>query len=161
MNFCITGLPRSRTKWFAEYFTACGHPCVHEGMNGCESVDEYEDLMGRYEGNSDCGIPFYPFDGKTVIIERNYDDVLDSLYQYFGDVNLMMLKGKLDKLKGLRVKFEDINDRLKEIHEYCVGDTYSEEIAERYKNMNIQVDMNNYQIDEKSLKLIGELSCLG
>ncbi len=160
MKFCITGLPRSRTKWFSEYFTACGYPCAHEGINGCASLDEYDNKMKNYDGNSDSGLAFYPFDGKTVIIDRDYDQVLRSLYPYFGDVNLILLKQKINELKGLRIKFEDINNRLKEIHEYCVGSTYNKEIAYRYKKMNIQVNMKSYQINKKTIKLFGALSCL-
>ncbi len=157
MNFCITGLPRSRTKWFSEYFTACGYKCLHEAINGCGTIEEYENKVKNVYGNSDSGIPFYPFKGKTVIIERDKVEVEQSLSRYFDNVNVDNLVNMLKPLTGLRIKFEDINERLREIHEYCVGDTFNKEIANRYKDMNIQVDMKKYKVSEKTMNLLGEL----
>ena len=160
MRFAITGLPRSRTAWFSAYFTASGFLCAHEGMNGCKSIAEYQNKMEAFEGNSDSGIPLYPFEGKTVIIERDKEEVKESLLRYFDDVSTLdLLQERLDKLDGLRVKFEDVNDRLQEIHEYCVGDTYRPEIAELFKNMTI--NLRTLTINENSMKLIGELLCRG
>ena len=125
MRFAITGLPRSRTAWFSAYFTSCGFLCAHEGMNGCASIAEYQNKMKAFEGNSDSGIPLYPFEGKMVIIERDKEEVKKSLSRFFDDVHSVdLLQERLDKLDGLRVNFEDINERLQEIHEYCVGNTY-------------------------------------
>lgn len=155
MKFCITGLPRSRTAWFSAYFTACGYKCAHEGMNGCESIVEYLDRMSMYEGNSDCGCVFYPHQ-KTVIIERDAEEVKKSLSRLFDDVSFVDLcNEKMKKIDGLRVKFEDIDERLQEIHEFCVGKTYNTTIAEQFKNMKITI--KNINVDNKSVKMLGEL----
>jgi len=161
MRFCITGLPRSRTAWFAAYFTACGYKCAHEGINGCGSIMEYEEKMDKYDGNSDSGAMLYPFKGKTVIIERDIDEVKKSLVRCFGDVEennlIYSMKRKLDKLKGLRIKYNDIDDRLQEIHEYCVGNTYKSEVADMFKNMNIT--LKKIDVHENTATLLGELLC--
>ena len=156
MKFAITGLPRSRTAWFAAYFTACGYKCAHEGMNGCGSIKEYEKEMESFDGNSDCGIAFLPFDGNTVIIERDKNEVKRSLSRFFDDTDVIDLsQERLDKLDGLRVKFKDIDDKLQEIHEYCVGNTYDPYIAKLFKNMSIS--MKTLTITNDSSKLLGEL----
>ena len=162
MNFCITGLPRSRTAWFAAYFTASGHLCAHEGMRGCNSVSEYYKKMEDYEGDSNCGAVLINCK-KTVIIERDPTEVKNSLYNLFGntiavDNTIDFFYEKLKHKDGLRIKFSEIDDNLKLIHEYCVGDTYNENIAEMMKKLNITT--NDYAVDEKSTKLLGELLCL-
>jgi hypothetical protein len=134
MSFCITGLPRSRTAWFAAYFSAAGHYCTHEPKTEIES-----------EGISDSFMVFLPFEGRRVIIERNPDEVKESLTREFGlesDITSDLIDIALEKMKalsGLRVKYEDINSRLQEIHEYCVDSDYNKELAEMFMNFNIQI----------------------
>lgn len=162
MEFCITGLPRSRTAWFAAYFTASGHLCAHEGMRGCNTVSEYYKKMEDYEGDSNCGAMLIPCE-KTVIIERNPADVKKSLYRLFDnqkeiDETIDFFHEKLKQKDGLRVRFSEIDENLKLIHEYCAGDTYKENVAEMMKKLNITT--NDYAVDEKSINLLGELLCL-
>jgi len=163
MNFCITGLPRSRTAWFAAYFSASGHKCAHEGLNGCATIEEYTEKMKGYEGNSDCCSYLASPDIKTVIIERNVDDVRVSLYKIFSghelsvDNLLVEITDKLSKAEGLRVSFDDIDKRLEEIHRYCVGDTYNEETATMFKNLKIET--NNYYVSEETGALVRSLLC--
>ena len=159
MIFCITGLPRSRTAWFSAYFTACGYKCAHEGMRDCQSIIGYNKKMLDYDGNSDCGIALYPTTEKIVIIERDKDDVKKSLRKYFKNIGIVdLLHDKLKRLNGLRVKFDDIDIRLQEIHEYCVGNTYDSEVADMFKQFNITT---NVLSTKNSEKILGELLCLG
>lgn len=121
MSFLITGLPRSRTAWFAAFFTALGYPCKHEMLRDCESEEDFLAQLQDY-GNSDCGLCFYPglqeLDMPLVIIER--------------DCNTM--------LKGLKVRFEDIDRRLSEIVEYCVGVKPDQHVVDLFCQLNIQLN---------------------
>lgn len=169
-NFFITGFPRSRTKWFSEYFSGLpGVYCYHEAMNGCHSRDDFHARMRAfpvdYIGNSDSGLMYSGFQQEymgcpTVIIERDIDEVYDSLCRLFGPKmvheanhmdSLQDQKARLDKLDGLRVKFEDIDRRLEEIHDHCVQVPFNEVYARRCINRNIQVQ--NLTVDMQSYRM--------
>lgn len=169
-NFFLTGFPRSRTKWFAAYFSSLpGVYCHHEAMNGCHSREDFYQRMSAldcdYIGNSDSGLMYSGFQAEymgcpTVIIERDIDDVYDSLRRMFGPKvvheadhmqALQRQKAELDKLSGMRVPFEEIDSRLQEIHEHCVNVPFDEVNARRFINTNIQVD--NLTVDMKSYRM--------
>lgn len=148
--FFITGLPRSRTKWFARYFTA--HPrtyCFHELLNRLDTPIQFYDVMERqrgdlWVGNSDCGLGITDFqerwpDAPTVIIERPLEEVSASLSRVGIEVTDDMLEwfmSLLTPLEGLRVPFYDVDNRLEEINDY-VGVPFHAHIAEQYKRMRI------------------------
>ena len=163
MKFCITGLPRSRTAWFAAYFTATGHKCAHEPFAKCDSEHEVESAISGYEGISDSFMVFMPFKGKRVIIERDPDLVKKSLFDAFKtdiDVTDYMIDYAIENMRstdGLKVRFEDIDDRLKEIHEYCVDTPYDEDIGNLFKGLNIQV--NKVVITEEFKNMVGGVLC--
>jgi len=117
MSFLITGLPRSRTAWFAALFNALGYPCKHEMLRDCESEEDFFNQLQTY-GDSDCGLFLYPdLPYPRVIIERNCKT----------------------SLKGLAINFEDIDDRLEEIVAHCVGTRYDPYILELFKNLHIEL----------------------
>lgn len=156
--FFITGLPRSRTKWFSEYFTGLKDVfCYHEALNGCESKDHFDIRMrapfAKHIGNSDSGLMITDFQQRfmapTVIIERDIDDVSVALAHQFGAGlfeegegrrHLERHKAMMDKLSGLRIPYDEINGRLQEIHEYLVPVPFDSEYAEKLINKHIQVD---------------------
>lgn len=143
MKYFVTGLPRTRTTWFSAYFNGLGSLCAHEALNGCETREEFYERMNFYDGNSDCGLVFTDFqekfDHRTVVIHRNPGEVHASLkkiglpMQWASIVNISNL---LNKLPGLHVRYEDIDERLPEITKY-VGLDYNDAVAETYKNMSI------------------------
>ena len=163
MKFCITGLPRSRTAWFAAYFTATGNKCAHEPFAKCETEQDIENVKRKYVGISDSFMLFVPYSGKRVVIIRDEKAVKQSLFKGFGmdlDVSDRLISQASDILKyteGLRVEFDDINDRLQEIHEYCVDTPYDEDIGNMFKNLNIQV--NKLEFTEQFKELIGGVLC--
>jgi len=163
MKFCITGLPRSRTAWFAAYFSAAGHPCAHEPFAKCKTAEDVERAHQKYEGISDSFMLFLPFDGKRVVIERDPEAVKKSLIGKFGfdldKTNYLIEQAVecLPEVDGLRVKFEDINDRLQEIHEYCVDSPYDPELGEMFKNLNIQVE--RMEMTKEFISLVGGVLC--
>lgn len=55
--FFITGLPRSRTAWLANFLNWGNTWCWHDGIRGCSSLDEFAKLME----------PSEPIDGTTQV----------------------------------------------------------------------------------------------
>ena len=146
--FIITGLPRSRTAWFAAFMTALGAPCLHEASVLVDSKEEFLGLLENY-GVADTGIVFNPalkeLELPTVIIERDSLEVLCSLQELFpGQANLLKAyvevhEHKLKKLDGLRIKFNEINEKAKEVFKYCTGSEPDNDLmVEQYTNLNIE-----------------------
>lgn len=168
--FFITGLPRSRTKWFADYFSGLNDTvCWHEAMNGCHSTNDFLWKMTRlpftHIGNSDSGLMYTNFQqwfmgAPTVVIERDFEDVLESLEHMFGEdfctegdmrKVLTTQAEKLKSVQGKRIPFDEINDRIQEIHEYLVSVPFDDEYAQEMINQNLQVnsltvDLASYQM---------------
>jgi hypothetical protein len=97
-NYFITGFPRSRTSWLANFFTYKDSYCYHElsrqGRNVYDLVAKMSTRKESYVGTSDCGFSFYYEDilkllpnSKIVIIERDIEDVKDSLSEFVGGWN--------------------------------------------------------------------------
>jgi hypothetical protein len=98
MNFFITGLPRSRTAWFANLFTTgsvfCWHDALKEGPLDI-TLSKARVLMPSvlYFGNSDSAVPLaareiykaFP-EAKWVFVRRDFDDAYDSFCKEFADL---------------------------------------------------------------------------
>ena len=130
MDFCITGYPRSRTSWFAAFFTTGPVFCHHE-IALCKPE-------AQYIGFSGANFAIDPPDCPTVIIERDEGEVRKSLRHLTGKADEIIDKMSLSGLEGLRVKFEDINDRLEEIWNYCVPLPFPKERATMFINLDIE-----------------------
>ena len=136
----VTGLPRSRTGWFSLYL---GVP--HELLNGCHSKKEFYALAEAYGGTSDCALAVTDFqehwpDAKTVVIHREPKDVYNSLQRLGHAMHLGMLESlaeKLKDLKGLHVRFEDVNHSLEAVCAY-LGVGFDPMKAERFKRMSVE-----------------------
>jgi hypothetical protein len=149
-QFFITGLPRSRTKWFAEYFDQLpGVTCYHELQNQCPSRDEFYEKMEAdgYIGDSDSGLFLTDFQRRwpnapVVIIERDIGRVRDSLARVgiMGvDILLERAQERLDKMRGFRVPFGEVDLRLRDIHDW-LGIDWEKGHARRMIKRNIQLD---------------------
>ncbi len=147
MRFLIVGLPRSRTAWFSAYFSACGYLCIHETIKYCDSLEDYKNLINLYGCDSSSAGMLCPeiFD-RIVIIERDISEVFESLLYQSDQYDkkkllnvLITLKEKMDLMIGLRIPYNDINNRLQEIHEYCVPTPFNHLISQQYKNMKIEL----------------------
>ncbi len=156
-QYFVTGLPRSRTKWFAEYLNTLtpGVICYHEALCGRKSREEfyaYMELGGLDRiGNSDSGLFITDFqqrwpDAPTLIIERPFADVYESLCALFAANDypapsrefLAIQHEQVNRLEGMRVAYEDIDRRMPEIHDY-LGLPYNELHHARCKRQNIQI----------------------
>lgn len=107
----------------------------------------------KYTGNSDCAIPFFGQpDGPLVIIERDIDEVANSLKRinlFNDDVYHGLINGKrlMVLLNGLKIKYHDINYSLRDIWEYLVDVPYDPVRGEQLKNMYIQSSL--YMANER------------
>lgn len=84
--FFIAALPRSGTTWLANFFTTAGVFCHHEGMVGCEDMEQYAQRLAMRDyyqvGDSDSLLaPFMPLvrdrfpGGIWVGIDRDVTEV--------------------------------------------------------------------------------------
>ena len=142
MAYFLTGLPRSRTAWFSEFLP----DCLHEGMNGCYTKQEYIYKLG-VGGDSSSGLMYFPIHefypgARVVIVQRDIDEVIESLAttRFFDkDSNysfLFDMSDRLDKMDGLRVDFHNLD--LEEIWDYLIGGDFNKDRADKLNNMNIQ-----------------------
>jgi predicted nucleotidyltransferase len=144
MKFIITGMPRTRSAWFAAYFTEGRTYCHHEATfhNNSMEIPGFDHV-----GNSDSGyviskdwVEENPVD-KIVVIHRSIDDVERSL-KSIGQTNvrwlLEQMEPALQGLNALHVDFNDINKRIKDIHDYLELPGYDPYRAALFSKMNIQ-----------------------
>ncbi len=142
-KFVITGLPRSRTAWFAAYLTHGDTFCHHEAIFHNKSMD----LEGYANvGDSDSGYVLRPEWGpeqgnhRIVVIHRDIDEVRASLAAVgIFDARSLLLDcdDKLDELKGFHVNFNHINDKLEDICHY-IKVPYDRDRAELFKTLHIE-----------------------
>ena len=167
MDYLITGLPRSRTAWLANYLTVGSSFCYHEGLKNCFDIGDLRMMKkAPYTGNSDSSAVFFVDEMKNlfphmkiVIIDRNYQDVLNSLKdEYSGPyTNYLVSATKTSKkyveknYDHMLVKYKDINDRLDEIAAYCIPD---QEITEERKKMLLELKV---EVSKDSYENIGML----
>lgn len=141
-QFIITGLPRSRTAWFAAYFTNCKMRCHHEPL-------DVEETLFRGESVSDSSLGLHPeltIGYNVLVIERDPNEVLTSLANICGSqlaqtVVDSCLPG-LEKITGKRIKYGEINDRIEEIHEY-LGVPFDKERFDILRGLIVTQDFNH------------------
>lgn len=147
--FLILGLPGSRTAWLSNFLTTDESVCFHEGwyQSGFD-LNRLKWLLkqsgGKYVGVADTALAlFKPVDefpgAKILIIDQDVEKSIEWSNKVWGidcTHNVQKLKGILDEIQGKRVKFEEIDDKLEEIWEYCLpGKAFPHLRAELLKNM--------------------------
>ena len=152
-NFFVTGLPRSRTAWFAAYLD-----CKHEPMNGASSDAELIEIIGD-GGASDCGLAWfnirkhYP-NSPVLVIDRDINDVITSMNRILPINNevihlLQETRAKMLSIEGaLIIKYDQINDKLEEIWNFLKGGKFDGDRADMFKGLNIQ--LSSYSGDKDS-----------
>lgn len=149
-RFWITGLPRSRTAWFAVAMRAAGCRCFHELT---AETGSFAELKARWtEGNSDSGCGLHvrrilaEIAPRTLVIERPVDDVAMSLVRLYGPrlglcAHLEELRDALSLSHPLikRVAFNDLKDREALIEAAEWLSPGSGEAVASLSEMNIQV----------------------
>jgi len=148
MSFLILGLPRSRTAWLANFMSYDGYCCHHEGTNGCYTMKEYKAKLGPCIGDANTGLTLIDInkhfpDTKIVIIDSAIDKAIAHSKKIYGvdfTSDLLNMKVKLDKVKGLHIPFNDIDNNLEVIWDYLTsGKPYNTQRAEMLKGLDIKV----------------------
>jgi hypothetical protein len=149
-NFLILGLPRSRTAWLANFMSYDGFFCMHEGINGCISKEEYlEKFKYSNVGDSTTAAMVMQLAGvqlsgvRTLII----DSSIDKAVKYGKDVLridaediLVDTATYLDNYPGLHIPESQINDRLDEIWYYLTDNApFDDRRAKMLVDLDIQV----------------------
>ena len=140
-TFFLTGLPRSRTAWFANLLTTDQSFCFHELKTKCSTPGRITELFGRINrqrvGTSDPNPDFIEeliklFPGSPlVIIERDKDECIAATAKFLGGLDGWALKyietsfevlGRLKKLSTCLVEqFHNLDDQAVErIWNYCL-----------------------------------------
>lgn len=163
-NFFIIGLLRSRTAWLANFMTYGKSFCYHEGINGCNSMEEYRAKIGSGGDSGPSCImidykKYFP-KAKKLIIENDpvkSISFLQKTYGIDGVPEVERLSTILDGMEGMRVKFESINDRLPEIWAYLSDEPYNKLRGDMLIKLNVQMN-DPFDIDLAAMKNIaGEL----
>ena len=159
--FLITGLPRSRTAWLANLLTTRETLCHHEGLIEARNKSEYEamlysDTATVGDANTILALPCYSevleLTTKVVVIHRKIEEVIRSSEVFLG----ASLEGKvqvfeeqsyrLGKIRGLHINFEDINQRIQEIWEYCTPEPFSRVRTNKLMQLNVQTMNKKYNL---------------
>lgn len=153
MKFMITGLPRSRTAWFAAYFSVAGIPCIHEPLAKADNFRHAVHILNQFDGYSDSSGPevYGPLaPNRRVIIRRDPARVIESLYEEFDwpieftRDKVLAMDARLNDMGGWHVPYDEINDKLEAIHTYCTDVPYDPLIGETYKNMKVSIIDNKF-----------------
>jgi hypothetical protein len=164
--FFVTGLPRSRTAWLANFLTGEQSLCIHEGLlNGEAKIVQWlkERHWGVRRGISDSMLPLsWPeissqfTEYKLVIVRRDPDDCWRSLVAFLDREEVRVPKAALElefaavernlrlmseRCHHLAVQFEDLNETavLGKIWNHCLpGLRFSPDRALLLQHLNIQ-----------------------
>lgn len=157
-NFLILGLPRSRTAWLANFLCYDGLTCTHEGLNGCNTIEEYRNKFVDNMGDANTGLAMFNFqryfsDFKIIVIDRDIDSAVKFSIENFGlDLTLSMkaIQKKLEVIPGLHIPYDEINDKLEGIWDYLSPNQFNEKRAEMLIKLDVQVrDVQDY--DKKAM----------
>ena len=144
-NFFVLGLPRSRTAWLANFLTFDGLFCHHEGINGCSTMSDYAEKIGK-DGDSNTALAFFDIkdlfpDSKIIIIDNSIDAAVAFGRKQGNDIRESMKAEKkiLDSMDGLHIDISEIDERLEEIWSYVTDKPFNKKRADMLKNFNVQV----------------------
>lgn len=140
-QFIITGYPRSRTAWFAAYFSS-GMLCHHEPV-------DFEAVIDRGDSVSDSSLLMKPelLEGhKVLVILRNKWEALLSLSRIvkpeLAEYIIERCEDGLKKVNAKVIPYEEINDRIQEIHEY-LGVPFNEDRFEIMRGLIVTQDFKH------------------
>ena len=120
MGFLITGLPRSRTAWWAVTMDA-----THEPSATVKSLAAWSTYLERGISDSAIGLKLeeimHEYAPRTLIVERPLQDVLTSAERLYGRAGSNLCYGLYRLQAALRfehplirrIEFDDLNDPAK------------------------------------------------
>ena len=157
-NFII-GLPRSRTAWLSVFMAQSGARWHHDGLNGCNSVDEYnQKVTGSNDSSTGLAMldinKLYPL-SKVVIIKKSQAEFercvmwCNDNYNIDSSNYMAQLNERLLLVNGLVVNQSDINERLSEIWAHLTDKPW----LERYRDMvSFNVQVQSIEIDNEAAR---------
>lgn len=159
MNFFVCGLPRSRTAWLANFLTYDKRFCFHEGLYGCNSIDQYRQKLGDNKGDSSTALMLLDInrlfpDAPVVIIQSDPARAIDYVYKVYGQYcpeSIYDLQAKMDLIKGLRINMDDIDKKLPIIWDYLIGTEFDERRGQLLSGFNVQMN-KPYSLDDKLIR---------
>jgi hypothetical protein len=149
-RFFITGLPRSRTAWFANYFTYGEHLCFHDLTARCREVRDMEDWLKSFDGwcgNADSGLMAIAPDvarrypgARWLLVDRSPAEVARSLGANPWEVlHMERLKDAVRNTDNVfEVGFDEIDERIEEIEDWF-GFSHPADRRELLLSMNVQL----------------------
>ena len=145
--FFITGLPRTRSTWLANFLTYNSGFCFHEAIRLCYKIEDMKPLLDSVSasnsGDADAMLVFYidkiieifP-DAKWVVIKRSLEEVMDSLRKRYNfrnpeaDRKLFeraeeKINNFIDEHPTLVIDFNSLNERstCEKLWNYCITDS--------------------------------------
>lgn len=161
----------------ANFLTYNGSYCLHEGHIGCGSIQDLKNKMvGNIAGNSDSGCTILfdeiirEFDSpRILLIVRDRQEVessMDEVGLFWEGTNLLFdhlaveIK-RISETPGVMVcKYEDIDDRIEEIWNFCTGLPFDKRRADTIHGLHVVVDVmesiiksqNNYSVTKELFK---------
>jgi len=150
MDFMVMGLPRSRTQWLSNFLTN-GRECFcyHELLGDVSSLDEYRnkfELPYAKVGTAETASMLIEkeFTCPKVVIHRDLNVVNESLLHTIGSYEfrpiLEKCQRKLDKVDGIHINFDEIDDNLELIWQTCIGTPMDKLRAENLQRMKIETN---------------------
>ena len=177
-HFFITGLPRSRTSWLANFFTYNDSFCFHEATRFCTNMQDLKSLMQSHQagntGNADPALLYIMNDLKTyfprskvVLVERELHETIDSFIDFYTSYEYKHIQDWIENLfeimERIKNKFEvktvahDALNKMetcKEIWEYLLPEEPFDEkrwtlLDELY--INKLIDKHSIHVMKKSI----------
>jgi GNAT superfamily N-acetyltransferase len=158
MSFVVFGLPRSRTRWLAEFLTYDGVECRHDSLAQAPSLKHLlaqldNPAMGLVETGLMLGWQMvrarFP-DCRFVVVRRPLDAVKDSLQRFgwaFEPGHLELMDAALDEIAEqpgtLSVDFAELEQEeiCRLVFEHCLRRPFDRDHWAALAEQNIQIDM--------------------
>jgi hypothetical protein len=117
-HFFITGLPRSRTSWLANFFTYNNSFCFHEATRFCSGMEDLKNLMFSHQadniGNADPALLYIMDDlkqifpeSRVVLVEREIHETIDSFIDFYTSFEYKSIQEWIEQLYEIMEKVKD------------------------------------------------------
>lgn len=147
-QFFITGLPRSRTAWLANFLSTGDVICLHEA-----TVQEFEDVIasGNYTHVGLAHTKLYEImdiagASPVLVIDRDPEEVWEWAKYYCTKEWFEYLYYKTTSIEAFRVPFHGINKNLRDIWKHLIGTPMDATRAAYLQDYNVQV--TNERLEE-------------
>ncbi len=157
-KFFVLGLPRSRTYWMSVFLN-----CQHEAKHYYPNYQEF--MLNDSPGDSTTCYPWikeHITDHRVVVINRDINECFESSKELFPSATIDVLEyiqDELDSIENcLRIKYEDISDRLEEIWDFCYKQEmpFDKKWADSIKKIEIEnrslIEVTKRQLEEMHAK---------